>query len=281
MTISSVQSERHYYDTFPAGPFQTGDIWSNIPSNGLLEASVTFGLLITPACDLQNRKSDTLAFMPIVSVREAMKSRFMIRKFSSELKQDIDQLFPDLSDVCDFGDADFLTEISNRLSVDSPDLRNKTKPCERLNAWLSFLRMNEVPSDLGLPFLKPKYRDDIFRTIIKNSFSHDIHFFPRQRLDPIPAFREHSVCLFRYIQTFPVEIFELANRSSETVWHKSLTATSPFFASRFNDLPVRVLRLKHDICVDLITRFTSLYNRIGSADFTDICIEDFLKELGQ
>ena len=110
MTISSVQAERHYYDTFPAGPFQTGDIWSNIPSNGLLEASVTFGLLITPACDLQNRKSDTLAFMPIVSVREAMKLRFMIRKFSSELKQDIDQLFPDLSDVCDFGDADFLTD---------------------------------------------------------------------------------------------------------------------------------------------------------------------------
>ena len=281
MTISSAQSEKHYYDTFPAGPFQTGDIWSNIPSNGLLDAPVTFGLLITPACDLQNRKSDTLAFMPVISVRDAIRSRFILRRLSSELKQTVDQLFPDLSDVCEFSDADFLNELTQRISDDSIELRKKKTACDRLNAWIAFLRMNEAPADLELPFLSPKFRDEFLRSIVKNSFSQDIHFFPRQRSEPILAFREHSVCLFRYIQTFPVEIFELANRSSEEAWHKSVTATTPFFASRFNDLPVRVLRVKHDICVDLITRFTSLYNRIGSADFTDICIVDFLKDLRQ
>ena len=46
----------------------TGDVWSNLPTHGMLEKDLLPGLVITPSCDLANEKVETITYLPIVPV---------------------------------------------------------------------------------------------------------------------------------------------------------------------------------------------------------------------
>jgi hypothetical protein len=64
-----------YYEQFPSADHQSGDIWANLPSHGVLGAARLACVVITPACDLVNRKVETLTYLPIVSVCAYLASR--------------------------------------------------------------------------------------------------------------------------------------------------------------------------------------------------------------
>jgi len=57
-----------YYDVFPACGNNTGDIWSALPTFGLLGDTPLSGIVITPACDLSNRKVETISYLPLIPV---------------------------------------------------------------------------------------------------------------------------------------------------------------------------------------------------------------------
>lgn len=279
MPLTVSQSNTRYYEQFPSGNHQTGDIWSNIPTHGLLPIPTTAALLITPACDLQNRKTDTLVFVPIVPLTVAVKLRFFFRAFSSEMKQSLKGLLPNLESRCDFSDPDFRSLLAEELRPCAAQA-NKKDELARMTSWLEFCNSCDPPSTVSLPFLKDKKRNEILEKIARNSYSTDIHFFPRERWNTsYPVIHSHSIGLFRYLLTFPVEIFDAAATSTDTTWPHFIKREHGKRWMMFSDsLPVRSLRLQRDVLVDVITRLTSLYNRIGSDDFTDTCITHFVEE---
>src|SRR5438105_2178746 len=68
MTIGVKTSARDYYDRNPSLDHVPGDIWSDLPTFGLLRAPTAHGLVITPACDLANRKVETITYLPILPI---------------------------------------------------------------------------------------------------------------------------------------------------------------------------------------------------------------------
>jgi len=61
---------RDYYELDPPLEHAPGDIWSDLPTFGVLPADRTAGLVITPACDLSNRKVETITYLPVITVRQ-------------------------------------------------------------------------------------------------------------------------------------------------------------------------------------------------------------------
>lgn len=66
---------RDYYEEYPSGDHHPGDIWTDLPVHGALKPSRSTSIVITPACDLLNRKVETLTYLPVVSVRDYLASR--------------------------------------------------------------------------------------------------------------------------------------------------------------------------------------------------------------
>jgi hypothetical protein len=117
--------------------------------------------------------------------------------------------------------------------------------------------------------------------IITNSYSSDLHFLPRDDEDSDwSAIQEHSVVLFRYPITVPIEILDLAMDYSIVNWKETMIAESSKFSSATgfrHEKPLKVIKLNPDYLSDLLTRFVGVYVRIGSPDFTEKNIQ-ILKE---
>jgi hypothetical protein len=62
-------NSRRYYDLLPPATHSCGDIWRGLPSFGLLGSAPINGLVVTPACDLSQRKAETITYLPIIPVR--------------------------------------------------------------------------------------------------------------------------------------------------------------------------------------------------------------------
>lgn len=62
-------SSRRYYDLLPPEAHACGDIWKGLPSAGLLGSAPIAGLVVTPACDLSERKAETITYLPIIPAR--------------------------------------------------------------------------------------------------------------------------------------------------------------------------------------------------------------------
>jgi len=279
LTLSTNQYEARYYNGLPAGRHQTGDIWTEIPNNGLLPLQRTSAMLITPACDLQNRKSDTFVFVPIVPLHSALRMFGFRSRIEPGVKQSLKIVASDLYEIADFSDTSFRQEVRGRLAVE--DIKpSDAIHAERLRQYLDFCECPLEQHDSKLPFLKVNDRTRLLTDIARNSMTTDSHFLPKQRSNTTyPAISTHSVCLFRYLLTFPAELFDTANLSTEESWQAHVKQFRDGRWKEFQDaLPVRALRLNHEFLVDAITRLTSLYNRIGSDDFSQSCLENIVTE---
>src|SRR5208337_4655601 len=62
-------SARHYYDYLPPQTHACGDIWSNLTTLNLLGSSPVSGIVVTPACDLSQNKTETVTYLPVVPIR--------------------------------------------------------------------------------------------------------------------------------------------------------------------------------------------------------------------
>jgi hypothetical protein len=138
--------------------------------------------------------------------------------------------------------------------------------------------VNQMRDLLGV-----KKYDDLKEKVVKNSFTNDLHFLPNddQNID-WSAISRHSVVLFRYPITVPIEIFDLASDIDCSNWELSIDELSQRFptATSFKKVrPLKSLRLKQEFLSDLLTRYIGLYIRIGSPDFTDDIINKFREEI--
>jgi hypothetical protein len=107
--------------------------------------------------------------------------------------------------------------------------------------------------------------------LVSNSLRSDLHFLPA--IGPAGAahtgLNRHSVAMFRYPMSAPVGVLDLASDVSLPEWSTAVQQFAALPAAHsFAERPIRVARLTHRFCVDMLTRYCMLYNRLGSPDFS-------------
>ncbi|MER8479537.1 hypothetical protein [Mesorhizobium sp. M1163] len=282
--VTKVDS-KSYYNTLPPLGHECGDIWRNLPSFGMLGETPCAGIVITPACDLSWQKSDTLTYLPIVPIRTffSMEAALpaVIERVCANLQTIGYELRPEWSAqtyVPPSGEE--LTSLQTGLEQYRSAQQRPAKvlaAIDRTVAGIEILHaithseLNPIASEklsvhFGAEWAKIKDR------LIRNSYSPALHFLPHDGQNAVfSGVREHSVVLFRYPITVPVKMLNYAEETSDSAWAdrvESLNLSSTMKNAFFSARPVKMLSLKAAFLSDLLTRFSALYNRIGSPDFT-------------
>jgi hypothetical protein len=290
-------NERSYYDYFPPGDHAPGDIWMHLPTHGLLRRDSASALVITPSCDLSNRKVNTITYVPVISFLDWVSCREFLQEIIGSMSSLAEQLRPiGISGNYVLTNADvFSSELSKELLVLEQKLASQdiAKPlknaCERYISGGKHLKRVSCgePADLGdvEACLSKKRWQQIRDQIVRNSLRSDIYFLPAdgndEDISPVP---KHSVALFRYPLTAPVTVLDSAQDSLLADWATAIDALAvhePMARSFSRAKPLKCLRLRDRFLSDLLTKFVALYSRLGSPDFSEESVDSISKELGE
>lgn len=270
---------KHYYST-PELKHNTGDIWMNLPTFGLLKPARCSGIIITPSCDLCNNKVETITYLPILPITSWFCSRSFYAKIREYLKKIDGELTAEL-----FA-KNHLPNSADLIHAESRFKSRHTVQSPKIDAYFTFIKKIVEPkcthiSSKDLCCLSNA--SDILTRIINNSYQSDIHFLPQDVANiDTTAIPCHSVALFRYPITVPIEILDLASDYNCIDWESSITSLVSLFgiAEEFKSLrPLKTTRLNPDFLSDLLSRYVALYARIGSPDFTKDVVDNIKSEI--
>lgn len=282
-----------YYETVPQGKHRTGDIWTGLPTHGMLGKKTLPGIVITPACDLANSKAETISYLPILPLKDYLYTSCHIAKVKGickgceqilEISEGI--VFEGFQIVSSETDVDGLIGVANQKihdnSSESKAYQTAKKYICTLNMISEMKSSSPKPNIVDFNTVHGKKNVEYITQIIRNSFSPDVHFLPRDRqAPPWSGVPEHSVVMFRYPLTAPVAIFDLAQGKSDT-WDTALAeieGMTPLAGSFKHELPMKKLYLKPRIMADLISRYVSLYVRLGSPDLSPFMVDQYVQEV--
>jgi len=268
-------TEKDYYSIFPDGSHATGDIWMGLPSGGILTWPRITGLVVTPACDLANCKTETITYVPIVPLDRF----YRLPEFRTEVARSYSELLAQLG-ILKSGNLDLLedSDVIQRLGALQPN-KEKLAIKERCMLAYSFLTDSSAAirdksgrhilhTILGKNWLTLKQR------IVRNGYRQDIYYLPpdyqNDAWSPVP---QHSVVLLRYLITVPTYFLDIAHRSDESSWPQRRTELIQRGLHCSRDCeehrpPLRALRLRDIFLSDLLTKLVSIYVRIGAPDLS-------------
>ncbi len=289
-------SLKGFYDELVTNVHRTGDIWSNLPTHGLLKESTLPGVVITPACDLANDKVETISYLPIISIQSYLATNCFLPEIKSTilslseiLKYSECKAITNYTWPPDNNDLEKMTIHIESILSGQPEIKKNKEPCHRFLNLLKHLRKilsNQLLSsdmkELSMIFGEKKFKV-ILTKIITNSYRNDIHFLPADLQNPSwSAIKNHSVIMFRYPLTAPIEIFDLAQSSLSDNW--STEVESSYFGNSFAESfkqvqPIKTLRLHQHLLHDMLNRFVSLYSRLGSPNFNSSTSDKILMTL--
>lgn len=264
------KAAQSYYKDLPDSRHRTGDIWTGFPTFDLFpnRGAGVPAIIITPACDLYNNKTHTITYLPILTVREllAMEVGYdLVRPSIQGILNKYQQ--EDLAGLLDRGAVPDANSVGllRSASTESWSESARTIYLAGLSA-LQCLQTGDLDAGQYLKRALPKKDWERFRnTLVKNSFSDDLHFLPpEQPVYEFSAIREASVVLFRYPMTIHRVELDKAAKPEGSAGTRQFSAT-----------PLKVTRLEREFLSDLLTRFARLYIRLGSTDFTDHAITSF------
>ena len=287
----------HYYDFSPGLTHSPGDIWTDVPTHGILGLNPVAGLVITPACDLAQGKVETITYLPIIpvtayfsltaalpEVRRAIEGQLTAANLKGLVELPTAYAPPTLPTIT--AATALLTEEESKPGKGAQERGH----LRRALAGFTILRSIAQPgvaevdaNTIGLLF-GVKDWTNMKGKIVTNSFRGDVHFLPAdcQPLDwsGVP---KHSLVLFRYPITAPIEVFDTAQDITLGDWKhccERLSEFMPLAASFSSARPMKRLVLKADFIADLLTRFVSMYVRLGSPDFTPDTVTLFSDQIG-
>ncbi len=288
MPIEAPLQPAHFYDCMPLADHRPGDIWSGLPTFGLLPGSSTRGVVITPACDLANRKCETLSFLPIVSASQYLGSV----SFRYECWLEIESLLAKFELINQHPKPTRFELISGAALQDIENYSQDTKGKKiseddraRLLGYCEYVKAAEAGSATAshlANFIKNDRLKGLLSRLVTNSMKADIHFLPAEgssaEYSPTP---DHSVVLFRYPLTVPIDLLDRAQNSSFALWQASVAAEGErrsVLASMPN-WPIKLAMLKGEFFADLISRYLNMYIRLGSTDFQEQSVRDIAEEI--
>lgn len=289
-------THRDYYDLNPPLGNALGDIWQDLPTFGLLRGRLSAGIVVTPACDLANRKAETITYLPVVGVLDLLGSV----AFLPEVRRVLDGQWKVVSnepllvwpegyriparDTVQAAQA----IVGDKLGGTQLGAKDKAS-LERVAAALGVIGClcSEAAARCDFKIFakclgESGLRETLGR-IVMNSYRADLHFLPWDRQ---PAewsgIKEHSVVLFRYPLTAPIEVFEAAQDISLADWGTYLKSIQPYYqlAGAFSGgCPTKRSSVKAPFISDLIARYVGLNVRLGSPDFTGETVSSLVGEI--
>lgn len=284
-------SNTNYYNRSPYGLIEPGDIFTNLPTMGLLKENFTPGLIITPACDLANKKTETITYLPILSIKSWLSSTSfypelvthfhnMWNQFEELSKSPLPKQLPEKYYI------ELLKEELGNIVVPN----KKKDVSEKIYSCLDLIDsiLDETSTEQNYSKIKetiPKIINQTISRIVSNSYSSDLHFLLSETHEANEAFvlHDYSVVLFRFPITVPFEILDTAKditAENSLTWN-SYKKNSPnkLCYTAFGDVPLRGLRLNQEYLSDLLTRYVSLYIRIGSPDFDNFTYQEIIEKI--
>lgn len=288
MPILNKIDAKDFYINIPSVSNETGDIWLSLPSWGISRLDESSGIVITPACDLSQKKVETVMIIPIISISNYFLSKAFFFDIWTEVGSKIKSAGGNLNLDSRFENPSIsnLNKFLQSVTADSKHASLRKQIAE----YIAYINYTEaLPSTRGkikTPCMetllgKRKY-DEILKKMITNSYKSDIHFFPAfKNAGAYSAMQAHSLALFRHAYSVPIEILDTAQTSSELLWGNDQLAIAKHtpIAKEFNKWPVKASRLKDDFLSDLISRYLSMFMRLGSRDFTTHTIDSFASEI--
>ncbi|WP_148273310.1 hypothetical protein [Stigmatella aurantiaca] len=281
-----------YYDFLPPADHAPGDVWTGLPSHGLLKTRTVRGLVVTPACDLMNRKVETITYIPLLPIQEWFASLCFLPDVVGAINAVLDQLgkgaskptyrlprYPTPEDV----------QQLRRVAEMHP-AGDHAPASKRLLAGISHIEKALRPepvsasgSELALLFGEKKWTDDR-KKLVRNALRTDTYFLPHDEQDPdwsgIPC---HSLALFRYPLSAPIAILDTAADPACSNWNacvQSLELLHPMAASFKLERPIKRCRLHDRFFADLLSKYLAVYARVGAPDFTDATVTQYAEQLG-
>ncbi len=288
-------SAESYYDFSPGLAHASGDIWSDFPTHGILGQEIIPALVVSPACDLAQGKVDVITYLPILPLRAYFSSTAALpdvrRAIDGQLAVANLRGLLDLPSMFTIPPVSMLTTAESLLSEhESGSLGQKERTALlRVAAGLRILReiaqpaLREVAAaDLNLLFGDKEWASMKSR-MVTNSYRTDLHFLPADGQRPEwTGVAKHSLVLFRYPLTAPIEIVDAAQDISLADWPQwchETTGRVPC-AARFGQArPMKRLTVRIEFISDLLTRFVALFVRLGSPDFSAETISQYSQEI--
>jgi hypothetical protein len=280
--LTEVAGISEFYDLFPLAEHVPGDIWSGLPSHGLTRSGLVNGLLITPACDLANCKTEVLTFLPILPIAQLLRSPVIVadiqRALAGQLAQagapallqnpesHVPPSLPDLEAA-----RDIMTKVREQKVATAID-----KAAERaLHGIAALIELREggmcASSDDVRAVLGAAKTDELINDFIRNQRS-TAHFLPADGQDAaFSAVSTPSVALLRYPFSVATELLDVAQRSKEAQWPQaaaSLSKMYPNVKEMHIERPLKRASVRPAFESDLISRFVGLFGRIGAPDLS-------------
>lgn len=293
MTSSIRVTGQAYYDVMPGADLQAGDIWLDMPTFGHWRRLTANALVITPACDLSNRKSETVSYVPVVPLREYVLGRGFAVEMVRVIKAQ--ESIAGISQASDWiakaSNLPGIAQVQCMHSSASAQLEKKigekalsaSRRCEAASKVLLASRgaavatIEDVKSALG-----DKEYLRIVSDIVRNAYSSDIHFLPADgRIGMSSAMKEHSVALFRYPLSLPVEVLDYANDIAVIDWPRVVSSMENEYPimKEVGVRPLKIGSLRSPYLADLISRFAGLHIRMGSPDFTSETVGRYVNDI--
>lgn len=253
-----------YYIQLPTGGPTQGDIWSNLPSpTG--RGEYCNGLVITPRCDFAHSKSPVLNYLPIVSLENYLLSvgcfpqiEQIIRETRDTLRSKVVPLNVESLFDLDVPIDEILDQVVRSTPPSNPpQLRQFDKARTELEAGHQRIKQLTAllsKTQLSLSELRGAINNRrlsiIQRDLIKNNHA-DTYFLP-----PCDGLLEApSLVLLRHIYTCPIGYVSTTQRSES--------------------IPERLLRLDSPFIESLMSKFASLFTRVGTRDIPDPVAQAF------
>ncbi|MBI2391023.1 MAG: hypothetical protein HYV09_15635 [Deltaproteobacteria bacterium] len=280
-----------YYDHTPEPGHATGDIWCGLPSYGALKQEHVAGIVVTPACDLQNSKSETITYLPILSFDAWFATFSALTDIRSATQNYCRCLFEQakgepftLSSIPAEEELAALLALTESLPDDG---KFRARVLAGIGALKAIVNHTTLKSDISSLVTLFSQRDFVAKCerLVTNALRSDTHFLPARGRWAVAAvaddsFASHSLVMFRYPLTAPLDILNLANAPNAD-WSAAIAEYAPLPAARFfqSKKPVRVARLRPRFFADLLSRYTGLYARVGSPDFAPSLVTTLAEDI--
>jgi hypothetical protein len=295
---TSKTDARAYYDTLPALAHRCGDVWRGLPTFGTLGPESCTGIVVTPACDLSWRKSDTATYLPVIPLRAYFSLDAALPLVMEKLSAAATQLRSDLAP--DWSSDAYLAPSHDDLDAACKNLDSfaaaqqlggkDTRALSQVKSGIEIIKYikREGTYEIPVSTLECLFGSEwgkLKERMIRNNFSPATHFIPRDMQDDIfSGVKAHSLVLFRYPLTIPLRILNLAQETGQDGWQARLDSMGlpKLLRDAFaGERPIKLLSLRSTFLSDMLTRFSALYNRVGSPDFTGETVATYKAEVDE
>jgi hypothetical protein len=267
------------YLLLPSGPLTQGEVWSHLPSL-YPPYSSSPGVVITPRCDFAHAKSLVVTYLPLISIDLLMENHGWHALLNREISKSANTLRRlaqpiGAAEWLEFGippeqvpglvrEHGLSENLSKHLHTFESELR-------RLSALQSAIAaQGPIVAESVQSLLQDRDIQRYKEEIIRNSVS-DVHFFP-----PCPpVITTPSIALLRYVQSCPLDLLRDAQScKTERDWNKQCRERWSDICARCEH-PQRLFRVKSPYIEQLVSRFISLFVRVGVRDLDSELVANY------